>query len=206
MTEFNAVDTAGALTKMAYAGMTSETAMELLAGTTDLATAAGTDLTTAVDIVTDVLGAMNLESTANNLQRVSDVMAKTASTSNTSLEFMFETIKYAGPAFTTAGQSIETLSAALGVMANAGIKSTQAGTTLRSVFASLAKNQKVLEGMGVQIQDTEGNFLNFFEIMGGIKAVTDQMGSVEKIDFIQSIFGKMLVREYQQFLLNQQKN
>lgn len=190
VTEFNAVDTAGALTKMAYAGMTSETAMELLAGTTDLATAAGTDLTTAVDIATDVLGAMNLESTANNLQRVSDVMAKTASTSNTSLEFMFETIKYAGPAFTTAGQSIETLSAALGVMANAGIKSTQAGTTLRSVFASLAKNQKVLEGMGVQIQDTEGNFLNFFEIMGGIKAVTDQMGSVEKIDFIQSIFGK----------------
>jgi hypothetical protein len=103
ITEYNAVDTAGALQKMAMAGMTSAQSMALLEGTTNLATAAGTDLTTAVDIVTDALGAFGMSATKENLGRISDVMAKTASSFNTSLTAMFETIKYAGPAFTGAG-------------------------------------------------------------------------------------------------------
>lgn len=113
ITEFNAVDTAGALSKMAMAGMESDIAMELLAGTTDLATAAGTDLTTAVDIATDALGAFGKAATKDNLQEISDIMAKTASTSNTGLLDMFEAIKYAAPTFTAAGQEAQTLAAAL---------------------------------------------------------------------------------------------
>ncbi|MCQ2052256.1 MAG: phage tail tape measure protein [Bacteroidaceae bacterium] len=191
ITEFNAVDTAGALTKMAYAGMTSETAMELLAGTTDLATAAGTDLTTAVDIATDALGAFNLDATAGNLQRVSDVMAKTASTANTSLTDMFEAIKYAGPGFTAAGQSAETLSAAIGALANAGIKGSSAGTALQAVFTELAKGKKqdILAGYGISIADAEGNFLNLYDIISQIEEKTASMSGVEKSTFLDSVFG-----------------
>lgn len=191
VTEFNAVDTAGALTKMAYAGMTSETAMELLAGTTDLATAAGTDLTTAVDIATDALGAFNLDATAGNLQYVSDVMAKTASTANTSLTDMFEAIKYAGPGFTAAGQKAETLSAAIGALANAGIKGSSAGTALQAVFTELAKGKKqdILAGYGVSIADAEGNFLNLYDIIAQIEEKTASMSGVERSTFLDSVFG-----------------
>ena len=122
LTEFNAVDTAGAMQKMAMAGLSSEKAMDLLMGTTNLATAAGTDLTTAVDIATDALGAFKMDATSKNLQRISDVMAKTASSFNTDLGPMFEAIQYAGPSFTSALQSLETLSASICVLANACIK------------------------------------------------------------------------------------
>jgi TP901 family phage tail tape measure protein len=136
-TEFNAVDTAGALQKMAMAGMSSKTAMALLRGTTDLATAAGTDLTTAVGIATDSLGAFGMGATAANLQKGSDVMAKTAASFNTDLASMFEAIKYAGPSFTKAGQSADVLSASIGVLANAGIKGSSAGTALNEAVEFL---------------------------------------------------------------------
>lgn len=190
VTEFNAVDTAGALQKMAMAGMSSQTAMDLLAGTTDLATAAGTDLTTAVDIATDALGAFNLEATAGNLQRISDVMALTASTSNTGLIDMFEAIKYAGPGFTAAGQSAETLSAAIGTLANAGIKGSMAGTALQAVFTQLSKADKVaaLADMGVAVSDAEGNFRNLYDIISDLEGALAGLGEVERSGIINQIF------------------
>lgn len=190
VTEFNAVDTAGALQKMAMAGMSSQTAMDLLAGTTDLATAAGTDLTTAVDIATDALGAFNLEATAGNLQRISDVMAKTASTSNTGLIDMFEAIKYAGPGFTAAGQSAETLSAAIGTLANAGIKGSMAGTALQAVFTQLSKADKVaaLADIGVAVSDANGNFRNLYDIVSDLEGALAGLGEVERAGIINKIF------------------
>lgn len=124
---------------MAMAGMSAKTSMESLRGTTDLATAAGTDLTTAVDIATDTLGALGMAATDKNLQRVSDAMAKTASTFNTDLQPMFEAITHAGPTFTTAGQSIDTLSASIGVLANGGASAarTASGGSSRRRRASL---------------------------------------------------------------------
>lgn len=192
ITEFNAVDTAGALSKMAMAGMDSQTAMALLAGTTDLATAAGTDLTTAVDIATDALGAFGMASTAENLQLISDIMAKTASTSNTGLLDMFEAMKYAAPSFTAAGQEAETLSAAIGVLANAGIKGSQAGTSLRAVFTQLGNGAKQakLADLGVQVKDAAGNFLNLYDILGQLESVTATMGTAELTEVMNDIFGK----------------
>lgn len=191
VTEFNAVDTAGALQKMAMAGYSSKVAMDLLAGTTDLATAAGTDLTTAVDIATDALGAFNLEANAGNLERISDVMAKTASTSNTGLMEMFEAIKYAGPGFTAAGQSAETLSAAIGVLANAGIKGSSAGTALQAVFTQLSDASRIadLQALGVEVADEAGNFRNLYDIVGDLETALSGLGSVERAGIISDIFG-----------------
>lgn len=201
-TEFSAVDAAGALDKFAMAGMNSDQAMVLLRGTTDLATAASTDLTTAVDIATDSLGAFNLvtEDTAQlqkNLSRVSDVMAKTTTTSNTSLVDMFEAVKKGAPAFTAAGQQIEDFAALTGVLANSGVKGAEAGTNLRNIMLRLAKPtgeaSKVIEGLGVTTQDSSGNFRNVIDILGDFEKGLDGMGTAQRTAALSTVFGARAV-------------
>ncbi|MDR1587497.1 MAG: phage tail tape measure protein, partial [Treponema sp.] len=177
VTEYNAVDTAGALDKMAMAGLTSEQSMKLLMGTTNLATAAGMDLTTAVDIATDSLGAFGLiysditdDQLAKNLDRVADVMAKTTNMFNTDMPMMFEAIKKGAPAFTAAGQSMEDFSAMVGVLASSGIKGSEAGTQLRNVIQSLAAPagpaEEAMKRLGVSVVDANGDFINIIDIIG----------------------------------------
>jgi TP901 family phage tail tape measure protein len=202
ITEYNAVDTAGALDKMAMAGLTSEQSMKLLMGTTNLATAAGMDLTTAVDIATDSLGAFGLMSEdasqlQKNLDRVSDVMAKTTNMFNTDMPGMFEAIKKGGPAFTSAGQSVESFSSLIGVMASSGVKGSEAGTQLRNMMLSLAnpteKAAKQLERMGIVTQDSHGNYLDIIDIIGQFETATKSMGSAEKAAALSTIFGSRTV-------------
>jgi TP901 family phage tail tape measure protein len=202
ITEYNAVDTAGALDKMAMAGLTSEQSMKLLMGTTNLATAAGMDLTTAVDIATDSLGAFGLmaedaSQLQTNLNRVSDVMAKTTNMFNTDMPGMFEAIKKGGPAFTSAGQSIETFSSLIGVMASSGVKGSEAGTQLRNVMLSLAnpaeKAAKQMKRMGIVTQDSRGNYLDIVDVLAQFEAATKSMGSAEKAAALSTIFGSRAV-------------
>ena len=201
-TEFSAVDAAGALDKFAMAGLNSSQSMALLRGTTNLATAANTDLTTAVDIATDSLGAFNLmtEDTAQlqkNLTRVSDVMAKTTTTANTSLIDMFEAVKTGAPAFTAAGQQIEDFAALTGVLANSGVKGATAGTNLRNVMLRLAKPvkeaQKVISGLGVKIQDTQGNFRNVIDILADFETGLEGMGTAQRTAALATVFGARAV-------------
>ena len=201
-TEFLASAGAGALDKFAMAGFTSSQAMALLKGTTDLATAAGTDLTMAVDIATDSLGAFNLVTDdtiqlEKNLTRISDVMAKTTTTANTSLEDMFESVKAGAPAFTAAGQSVESFAALTGVLANAGIKGSTAGTNLRNVMLRLSKPTgeaaDVLKTLGIQTQDSEGNFLDIIDIIGQFEKGLKGMGSAQRTAALTTVFGARAV-------------
>jgi TP901 family phage tail tape measure protein len=202
ITEFNAVDTAGALDKMAMAGLTSVQSMKLLKGTTDLATAAGMDLTTAVDIATDSLGAFGLmtedaSQLQTNLNRVSDVMAKTTNMFNTDMPLMFESIKKGGPAFASAGQSMESFSTLIGVMASSGVKGSEAGTQLRNMMLSLANPSdaadKALKRLGVTVKDQNGNFLDIIDIISQFETGTKNMGSAEKAAALATIFGTRTV-------------
>ena len=196
-TMFSATDAAGALEKMAQAGIDSKTSMSILMGTTNLAVAAGTDLTTAVDIATDAMGMFNKSLTnrgitdaADQLNLISDVMAKTGVLANTDLQGLFEGMTYAGPSLSAAGQSIETISASLGMLANVGIKGSAAGTALNAVFTQLSAPDKVkkLEELGVKVKDAQGNFLSFTSILGDLEKVTKTMGSAEKSSLLNSIF------------------
>lgn len=225
VTEFSATDTAGALEKMAMAGLSSELSMAILAGTTDLATAANTDLTTAVDIATDSMGAFGLMTddaaqATINLNRISDVMAKTTTTANTSLTEMFESVKSGAAAFTAAGQNIETFSALTGVMANAGIKGSEAGTALRNVMLRLSKPTgeaaDVLEQLGITTQDQQGNFRDVVDILADLEGGLKGMGSAQRTAALATVFGARTVtgintilgtgvanvRDYREELLN----
>ena len=202
ITEFNAVDTAGALDKMAMAGLTSKQSMALLAGTTNLATAAGADLTTAVDIATDALGAFGLmtedeKALEGNLNRLSDVMAKTTNMFNTDISGFFESAKMGAATFTATGQSLEDFSAMVGVMASSGIKGSESGTQLRNMMLSLASPSKTataaLDKLGVKTTDAQGNFLNIIDILGQFEKGMKGMGDAEKAAVLTDIFGKRTV-------------
>lgn len=202
VTEFNAVDTAGALDKMAMAGLTSKQSMALLAGTTNLATAAGADLTTAVDIATDALGAFGLmtedeKALEGNLNRLSDVMAKTTNMFNTDIGGFFESAKMGAATFTSTGQSLEDFSAMVGVMASSGIKGSESGTQLRNMMLSLASPSKTatmaLDRMGIKTTDAQGNFLNIIDILGQFEKGMKGMGDAEKAAALTDIFGKRTV-------------
>lgn len=197
-TEFMATDTAGALDKMAMAGMTSELSMSLLAGTTDLATAAGTDLTTAVDIATDSLGAFGMMSddaatAQKNLTKISDVMAKTTVIANTSLEEMFEAVQNGAATFTNSGQTVETFSALVAGLAGNSKKGGEAGTLLRNVMLRLAKPtgdaEKTLKKLGVVTKDSKGNFKDAIDIISDMEQGLKGMGTQQKTAALATIFG-----------------
>ena len=227
LTKFSAVDSANALDKMAMAGLTSEQSMGMLMGTTNLAAAAGTDLTTAVDIATDALGIYGKDLASKGfagvdaqLDKISDVMAKTGVLANTDLQGLFEAMTYAGPSFVTAGQSIETFSAAMGTLASAGIKGSLAGTALNAIFTQLGNADKraKLEGLGVSVQDAQGNFRNLIDIVADLEKSLGGMGNVEKKSLLNSIFdvkgekaitalmtaGSDAVRDFENRLINSQ--
>jgi TP901 family phage tail tape measure protein len=166
------------------------------------------DLTTAVDIATDSLGAFQLmtdeagnalgaNELAVNMDRISDVMAKTTNMFNTDMNMMFESIKKGAPQFADAGQSIETFSALIGVMANSGIKGSESGTQLRNVMQSLAKSTgdsaKLMNSMGITVKDANGDYLDIIDIIGQFENATKSMGSAERAAAMSTIFGSRSV-------------
>lgn len=197
-TEFTAGQAAEGLNFLAMAGFNAEQSIAALPGVIDLATAAQVELGTASDIASDSLGAFNLMTSdsvqlGKNLARVNDVMAKTTSSANTTMEAMFETIKDGAPVATAAGASIETFSALTGVLANAGIKGSKAGTTLKNMFIKLqapsAAGAKMLKKMGIQTADANGNMRDIIDILGDLDKATAKMGGIEKAQIMDELFG-----------------
>ena len=142
LTKFSAVDSANALDKMAMAGLTSEQSMGMLMGTTNLAAAVGLDLTSAVDMATDAMGAFNLVSEdqdqiSANMNRIADVVAKTTNMANLDMNMWFESVKMGASTFTSLGGTIEEFSAYAGTLANAGIKGGMAGNALKNIMLNL---------------------------------------------------------------------
>jgi TP901 family phage tail tape measure protein len=201
-TEFSAADAAKGLDFLAMAGFNAEQAMAALPGVTDLATIANTDLARSTDIASDVLGAFNLMTKDSvqlekNLTRVTDVMASTITSANTDMEFLFETMKMAGPVLTTAGQSLETFTTIAASMANAGVKSTLAGTAMRTAFVNLSapvpKAKALLKKLGVEIVGADKNMRDFLDILEDVRKSTSKMGNVQKQATLNTLFGKRAI-------------
>jgi TP901 family phage tail tape measure protein len=199
-TEFTASQSAEALNFLAMAGFSAENSIAALPGVVDLATASALDLGTATDIASDSLGAFNLmtkdsQQLARNLQRVNDVIAKTATSANTSVTDLFEAIKDGGPVATTAGASLETFAALAGTLANAGIKGSRAGTTLKNTFLSIAAPSnsaaKILKRLSVSTQDADGNMLDIVETLDSLNKALDGLGTAERSAILEGIFGKI---------------
>ena len=140
-TKFFASEAAEAMNYMAMAGWKTEDMLSGIEGVMNLAAASGEDLATTSDIVTDALTAFGLS--AQDSGHFADVLAAASSNANTNVSMMGETFKYCAPIAGALGFSVEDTAEAIGLMANAGIKSTQAGTSLRTIMTNLSGEVKI---------------------------------------------------------------
>lgn len=170
-TKFTATEVADAFGYMGMAGWKAGDMISGIDGVVNLAAASNTDLARTSDIVTDSLTAFGEAS--GEAGRLADIMAAASANSNTNVELMGETFKYAAPLAGALSYSMEDLAIATGLMANSGIKGTQAGTTLRAMFTRLAKQPKeaatAMDALGISLEDGEGNMKSLMELMQDLR-------------------------------------
>lgn len=191
-TKFSARDAADALSYMGMAGWKTEDMMAGLPGVLDLAAAGGTDLALTSDIVTDGLTGLGL--TAKDTGMFVDVMAATCANSNTSVELMGETLKYVGPVAGALGIEMDDLSLAIGLMGNAGIKGSQAGTALRAGLTNLVKPtdqmQAAMEKYGVELVKNSDGSINLMGTMENLRSTLGGLDQATQAQALATIFGK----------------
>lgn len=185
-TKFSASESAQAFEYMAMAGWKTDDMLNSIDGVMNLAAASGEDLASVSDIVTDAMTAMGLaaDGTTNivkdgytkevsNASHFADVLAAASSNSNTNVAMMGETFKYAAPLAGALGYSVEDLAQAIGLMANSGIKGSEAGTALRSVLTRLAKPPKeaaeAMEQYGISMKNSDGTMKSLMEVMENMR-------------------------------------
>lgn len=197
-TEFSAGQAAEGLNFLAMAGFNAEQAIAALPGVVDLATASGLELGQATDIASDSLGAFKLMTSdsvqlGKNLAAVNDLLAKTTTTANTSMEMMFEAITTGAPTMINAGQSMETFASYVGTLANAGIKGSEAGTALRNMAIRLQAPAKAgadqIKALKLRITDASGNMRDMTNILGDMSAALEGMGTAQRAEIMNDIFG-----------------
>lgn len=170
-TKFSATESAEAFEYMAMAGWKTEDMISGIDGILNLAAASGADLATTSDIVTDALTGFGLA--AEDAGHFADIMAAASSNANTNVEMMGETFKYVAPVAGALGYSAEDVSVAVGLMANSGIKASQAGTSLRTLLTNMASPSKdmkaAMDDLGVSLEDDAGNMKTFREVMDDLR-------------------------------------
>lgn len=172
----SAQQVAEGFTYMGMAGWDAGQMLEGVDGIVRLSEAGQVDLATASDIVTDALTAFG--ESAEDAGRLADIMAAASSNANTNVEMMGETFKYAAPLAGAMGYSMEDTAVAIGLMANSGIKASQAGTSLRSMFTRMSKGTKectvAMNELGIELTDDEGNMNSLHDMMSQLR---DAFGS-----------------------------
>lgn len=170
-TKFSASESAEALTYMAMAGWKTEDMLGGIEGIMNLAAAAGEDLAITSDIVTDALTAFGLS--AQDSGHFADVLAAASSNANTNVSMLGESFKYVAPVAGSMKYTAEDTAVALGLMANAGIKSSQAGTAMRTLLTNMAKPAKeasvAMERLNLSLVDEEGNMKSLMDVMQDIR-------------------------------------
>ena len=191
-TAFSANQAAEALNYMALAGYSSEQAMQALPNVLNLAAAGSIDLARASDMVTDAQSALGLS--FDDLDGFVDQLAKTASTTNTSVEQLGDAVLTVGGTAKMMAGGTNELNQVLGLLADNGIKGSEGGTALRNVLLSLASPtdaaSKTLQALGVSVFDAEGNMRSMQDVMGDLNAAMSDMTSEERTNAISSIFNK----------------
>lgn len=191
-TKFSATEAGQAMEYMAMAGWKTGDMLDGIEGIMNLAAASGEDLASTSDIVTDALTAFGLS--AKDSGHFADILAAASSNANTNVSMMGETFKYAAPICGSMGYSAEDAAVAIGLMANAGIKSSQAGTSLRGALTNLAKPTDAvaaaMDKYGISLTDSEGNMLSLHELMLQLRENLGGLTEAEQTQAAATLFGK----------------
>lgn len=191
-TKFSATESAQAFEYMAMAGWKTDDMMNGIEGVMNLAAASGEDLGRVSDIVTDALTAFGLK--ASDSAHFADVLAAAATSSNTNVGMMGDTFKYVAPLAGALKYDVEDVATAIGVMANSGVKASEAGTSLRSIFTRLAKPPKdaakALDALGISIKNDDGTIKPFMQTMEELRDKFSTLSDDQKIQYAASIAGQ----------------
>ena len=191
-TKFSATEAAEAMNYMAMAGWKTGDMLDGIEGVMNLAAASGEDLATTSDIVTDALTAFGL--TAKDSGHFADILAAASSNANTNVSMMGETFKYCAPIAGALGFSAEDTAEAIGLMANAGIKSSQAGTALRTIMNNLAGDVKIsgkaIGDVTIATTNADGSMRDLSDILADCRTAFSGLTESEKAQAAESLVGK----------------
>ena len=208
-TQFTASEAGQAMEYMAMAGWKTEEMLAAVGPLMNLAAAAGEDLGTTSDIVTDAMTAFGLaadknwmkfengqyiDTGINNVEHFADVLAAVSSNANTNVSMLGESFKYCGAIAGTMGYSVEDTAVALGIMANSGIKASQAGTSLRRIMTSL-NGEITIEGKNlgkvtIQTANADGTMRSFSDILADCRKAFAGLTDSEKTAMAKSLVGQ----------------
>ena len=190
-TTFSASEVAEGMENLASAGFNTNEIMEAMPGLLDLAASSGAELATSSEIAARAIRGFGLE--ADKTGHVADVFAEAAARTNAQTEDMGEAMKYVAPVAKTVGLSIEETAAAIGIMSDAGVKGSQAGTTLRGGLTRIVKPTKMvrdaMEELGVEFYDSNGKMKSLTEIIKTLQDHTKGLTDETKNQALAQIFG-----------------
>lgn len=191
-TIFSASEAAEGLKYMAMAGWDTQQMVSGLPAVLNLAAASGEDLGKTSDIVTDALTAFGLQAT--DATHFTDVLAQTSNRANTNVSMLGESFKYVAPVAGAMGYSVEDTSVALGLMANAGIKASSAGTQLRTIISNMANPTDAMAGamdqLGISLTDSSGNMKSFGQITDDLRSAFSGLSEEQKAQYAATLAGK----------------
>lgn len=189
-TQFSATEAANALSYMALAGWDANQSAAALPGVLNLAAASGMELASASDMVTDYMSAFGMSCEQSGY--FADMLAYAQSNANTTAELLGESYKNCAANMAAAGQDVETTTSLLAMMANQGLKGSEAGTALAAVMRDLTA--KMSDGAikigdtSVAVQDANGNYRDLTDILQDVESATNGMGDAEKAAALSSTF------------------
>lgn len=205
-TKFTAKEAGEAMEYMAMAGWKTKDMMGGIEGVMNLAAASGEELAAVSDIVTDAMTAFGMaaDGTTNgvsNATHFADVLAQASSNANTNVGMMGETFKYVAPVAGSLGYSLEDTATMIGVMANSGIKASNAGTALRSIMTRLSTDAGasskslgalgiLTEKLGVQFYDSEGKTRDLAKVIGETREAWKGLTQEEQNNYAKKIAGQ----------------
>ena len=189
-TQFSATEAANALSYMALAGWDANQSASALPGVLNLAASSGMELASASDMVTDYMSAFGMSCEQSGY--FADMLAYAQSNANTTAELLGESYKNCAANMAAAGQDVETTTSLLAMMANQGLKGSEAGTALAAVMRDLTA--KMSDGAikigdtSVAVQDANGNYRDLTDILQDVESATNGMGDAEKAAALSSTF------------------
>jgi TP901 family phage tail tape measure protein len=190
-TKFTATEAGEAFTYMAQAGWSTQQMLAGIDGVLALSAADGLDLASTASIVTDTLAAFGLQ--ASDTSRFADVLAKAAAATNVDVAQMGETFKYVAPIAGAMGYSIDDMATAIGLMANASVKGSMAGTALKTAISNLVtptdEQQKLMKELGVSMTDSTGNAQSFHTVMADLRTGFSKLSATQKTAAASTLFG-----------------
>jgi len=189
-TSFTAGQVAEAMTELGRAGFDPTAILQSTEAVLALARATSTDLPRATEIAGAALRGFNLP--ASEMGRVSDVLTATANKSAQTLEDLFEAFKPVAPIAAEAGESMEDVAAAIGILANNGIKGSLAGNALARAYKNLSSSaaQDELRRFGVEAVDASGNLRPLADIINDLAKATQGLGTAERLSIFETLFGR----------------